>query len=262
MRQPDHFQPLTYQRRRGSGPTLVFLHYWGGSGRTWAPVLAALPGRDTLAIDLRGWGRSRALPGPYDLHQLASDTLAVVEAADVSEFVLVGHSMGGKVAQLVAATDPAGLRGIVLVAPAPARPAASIVAEYQQELSHAYDSSESIAYARDHVLTATALPDALKAQVVEDSLATTDAARTEWPLHGIAEDIGEATGRITAPALVVAGEHDLVEPVGVLREHLLPHLRDAEMTVVPEVGHLIPLEAPDELAALVERFVSTSRPTE
>ncbi len=256
MGRDDHIQLPHYERRRGAGPTVVFLHYWGGAGRTWAPVMSALPGRDVLTVDFRGWGRSRTLPGPYDLHQLASDTSAVIEAADVSQFVLVGHSMGGKVAQLVAATNPDGLRGVTLVAPAPARPAPSIVAEYQQELSHAYDSRETVTHALDHVLTATSLPDALAEQIIEDSLATADAARTEWPLHGIAEDISESTRRITVPALVVAGKSDLVEPIEVLRDHLLPYLADADVAVLPDSGHLIPLEAPQELAALIERFVS------
>jgi pimeloyl-ACP methyl ester carboxylesterase len=254
MQQSVQNQLPHYERRGGTGATLVFLHYWGGSGRTWAPVISALPGRDALTLDFRGWGRSRALPGPYDLRRLAADTRDVLSAAGVSDFVLVGHSMGGKVAQLIAATGPAGLRGVVLVASAPAKPAASIVADYQEALSHAYDSEQSVADARDHVLTATELPGALKAQVVEDSLASNADARREWPLHGIAEDVRADARRVRVPALVVAGGHDQVEPESVLRANLLPYLGDAEFAVLPEAGHLIPLEAPDRLAALISAF--------
>jgi pimeloyl-ACP methyl ester carboxylesterase len=250
----DQNQLPHYERRPGIGPALVFLHYWGGSGRTWAPVISALPGRDALTLDFRGWGHSHTLPGPYDLRRLAADTRAVLRAAGVSEFVLVGHSMGGKVAQLVAATKPDGLRGLVLVAPAPARPAASIDAQYRAGLSHAYDSAEAVADARDTVLTATELPAALRAQIVEDSLASTPAARAEWPLRGIADDICAETQRITARTLVIAGEHDQVEPAEILRTNLLPYLGDAELTVVPGSGHLIPLEAPEALAVLISGF--------
>ncbi|SNY38499.1 Serine aminopeptidase, S33 [Paractinoplanes atraurantiacus] len=90
--------------------------------------------------------------------------------AGLSEYVLVGHSMGGKVAQLVAAGQPDGLTGLVLVAPAPAEPAEMITPEYQGQLSHAYDSMETVTFARDHILTASPLPDHLAAQVIEDSL--------------------------------------------------------------------------------------------
>ncbi|MGW5498160.1 alpha/beta fold hydrolase [Streptomyces olivaceoviridis] len=186
-----------YDHLPGTGPTLVFLHYWGGSARTWDLVVDRLAGRDVLTVDFRGWSRSSALPGPYTLGQLADDTLGVIADAGVTDYVLVGHSMGGKVAQLVAATRPAGLRGIVLVGSGPAKPAAQVTPEYQKALSHAYDSAESVAGARDHVLTATELSAPLKAQIVTDSRAVADAARTEWPLRGIAQDITEHTRMVT-----------------------------------------------------------------
>ncbi|WP_121703719.1 alpha/beta hydrolase [Streptomyces sp. E5N298] len=243
-----------YDHRPGAGPTLVFLHYWGGSARTWDLVVDRLPGRDVLTFDFRGWSRSIGLPGPCTLGQLADDTLAVLAGAGVTDYVLVGHSMGGKVAQLVAATRPAGLRGIVLVGSGPAKPAAQITPEYQEALSHAYDSDESIAGARDHILTATELPASIKAQIATDSRAGADAGRTEWPLHGIAEDITEHTRLISVPALVVAGENDQVEPVDVLRDNLVPYLPQAEFTVIPATGHLIPLEAPADLAHAITAF--------
>ncbi|WP_069173548.1 alpha/beta fold hydrolase [Streptomyces griseus] len=242
-----------YDHRTGTGPTLVFLHYWGGSARTWDLVVDRLPGRDVLTIDFRGWSRSSRLPGPYTLGQLADDTLAVLADAGITDHVLVGHSMGGKVAQLVAATRPAGLRGIVLVGSGPAKPAAQITSEYREALSHAYDSDESVAAARDHILTATELPPSIKAQVATDSRAGVDAGRTEWPLRGIAEDITEHTRMVGVPALVVAGENDQVEPVDVLRDNLVPYLFQAEFTVIPATGHLIPLEAP---AALVDALTA------
>ncbi|MBB2501780.1 alpha/beta hydrolase [Amycolatopsis echigonensis] len=243
-----------YDHRPGTGPTLVFLHYWGGSARTWDLVVGRLAGRDTLTVDFRGWSRSSTLAGPYALRQFADDTLAIIADAGVADYVLVGHSMGGKVAQLVAATRPAGLRGIVLVGSAPAKPASGITPEYREGLSHAYDSDESVAGARDHILTATELPEQIKSRIATDSRASTDAARTEWPLRGIAEDIREHTRMISVPALVVAGENDQVETVDVLVDHLMPYLADAEYTVIPKTGHLIPLEAAAALADAITAF--------
>ncbi|WP_063695804.1 alpha/beta fold hydrolase [Amycolatopsis orientalis] len=242
-----------YDYRPGNGPVLVFLHYWGGSARTWQPVLDRLPRRAALTVDLRGWGRSRDLPGPYTLEQLAHDTRAVLAHARVSEYVLVGHSMGGKVAQLVAAARPAGLAGLVLVAPGPAKPAAAVTPEYQEALSHAYDSDESTAAARDTVLTAAPLSETLKAQIAEDSRASNEEARLVWPRQGIAADISDAARAIDVPVLVVAGEHDRVEPPEVLRSNLLPYLANASLTVLPGCGHLVPLEAPDALAQVLRR---------
>jgi pimeloyl-ACP methyl ester carboxylesterase len=241
-----------YDYQPGDGPTLVFLHYWGGTARTWKPVIDRLPGRGTLSIEARGWGRSRNLPGPYTLEQLARDTREVVTDAGVTDYVLIGHSMGGKVAQLVAAARPAGLVGLVLVGSGPAKPAAVVTPEYQEALSHAYDSDETTAAARDAILTATPLSDDLKAQIVADSRAGAPAARAEWPLHGIAQDITREARDIEVPALVIAGEHDRVEPVEVLRANLLPYLDRADLRVIPRSGHLIPLEAPAALALTLQ----------
>lgn len=247
----------THDRRPGSGPTFVFLHYWGGSARTWQSVVDLLPDTDVLTLDFRGWGRSARLPGPYTLTQYAADTQGVLDRAGVTDFVLVGHSMGGKVAQILAATRPAGLRGLVLVAPAPARPAAMITAEYQEALSHAYDSDDAVAAARDHVLTAGALSPDQASTVLVDSRASSDEARLEWPLRGIAADVTDQTRTIDAPTLVIAGERDQVEPVDVLRDDLLPYLDRVEFRIVPDSGHLVPLEAPGALAGMIASFAQS-----
>lgn len=245
----------SYDYQPGGGPALVFLHYWGGSARTWSPVIDRLPGRAIVSVEARGWRRSRGLPGPYTLEQLAQDVRDVIADVGLADHVVVGHSMGGKVAQLVAATPTAGLTGLVLVAPAPSKPPAAITPEYQEGLSHAYDTDESVAAARDNILTATPLSDVLKAQVVADSRDAVPEARVEWALHGITRDITRLAGAIEVPVTVIAGENDRVEPVEVLRENLLSYLTKAELHVIPRTGHLIPLESPDDLARMLRTVV-------
>ncbi|MEV5754335.1 alpha/beta hydrolase [Actinoallomurus sp. NPDC052308] len=248
---------IEVRRRSGVGPTLVLLHYWGGSARTWDAVVNRLPaGRDVVRFDQRGWGSSRRLPGPYDLDRLADDALEVVAGLGLERYVLVGHSMGGKVSQLVAGRRPSGAAGVVLVALAPPRPPAMVTPEYQRILARAYDSPESVEQALDHVLTAVPLDAAVRDAVVRDSLASDADARREWPLRGIAADVSKAVDRIDVPVLVLAGERDRVEPPAVLREHLLPVIPHARLEVVPKAGHLLPLEAPDAVASRLEEFAA------
>src|SRR5882672_533041 len=151
-------------------PALVFLHYWGGSSRTWAGVIRNLEGNHrTVALDSRGSGDSEKPATGYRIEELASDVTAALAELKVSRFILVGHSMGGKVAQFVASGHPAGLVGLVLVAPA--SPHGLQVPDQQRErMVHAYETAGSVAFVRDNVMTKRPLPDDLKAQVIEDSL--------------------------------------------------------------------------------------------
>ncbi|MET9485422.1 alpha/beta hydrolase [Nocardia sp. NPDC006630] len=236
-------------------PTLIFLHYWGGSHRTWRPLIGELNwAGPVVTYDHRGWGRSRDLPGPYEIDQLTDDLERIVTELGARQYVLIGHSMGGKVVQLFAARRPAGLIGVILIAPAPAHPAIS--EPEQQGLSHAYDSEDTITAALTHVLTHHPLPPDLQAQVVTDSLATTPPARSAWPLHSIAQDITTTVASTAAPVLILAGEHDQVDPPATLLEHLLPHLPTAELETLPETGHLSPLEVPTTLATRLHKFLS------
>jgi pimeloyl-ACP methyl ester carboxylesterase len=90
-------------------PALVFLHYWGGTSRTWREVTAELEGQfKTVAYDVRGWGKSDKTSAGYKLADLADEALSLVKALGIKQYVLVGRSMGGKVAQLAASRRPEG----------------------------------------------------------------------------------------------------------------------------------------------------------
>ncbi len=112
--------------RQGTGSTtLVFLHYWGGSSRTWRHVISHLDADfETVAIDQRGWGQSDRPSSGYALADLANDAQGVIDALRLDRYILVGHSMGGKVSQLLASRRAPGLVGLVLVAPSPPSPLA------------------------------------------------------------------------------------------------------------------------------------------
>ena len=242
--------------RSGAPPALVFLHYWGGSRRTWRPVLARLhPDQAFVNYDQRGWGDSTNAPGPYDMERLADDAQSVIAKLGYIDYVLVGHSMGGKVAQALAARRPAGLAGVVLVAPAPAAPVGST--ELLQQLTmHAYDDEQTVQQSIDQMLTHQPLAADLREQVVEDSLRAGEEARLAWPKHGLAQDVSAGLCDVDIPVLVLAGDHDRVEPPAVLADHLLPLMAHASMTLLEDTGHLAPLEVPDQVASHITTFTA------
>lgn len=245
---------LVVKTRSGGKTALVFLHYWGGSHRTFAPVIDVMSNNcSVVTFDQRGWGEARTLPGPFGIHQLADDVLDVVGALGLERYVLVGHSMGGKVALLAASRRPVGLAGLILVAPAPPKPTND--ADTAQQRSHAYDDRVAVIATLDRALTHHSLPPELREQVIEDSLAAHADARTVWPLEGLLDDITTATTNIDVPVIVVAGAYDRVDPPAALESNLLPYVSSSQMTVIEATGHLSPLEAPLHVAAEIDRFI-------
>jgi len=98
----------------GSGDPVLAIHGITSSSRTWPFVAAALE-NPVLAPDLRGRGRSNQLPGPVGIAQHAEDCGAVIDATAGMPLVVVGHSMGGFVATVLAASRPDLVRALVLV---------------------------------------------------------------------------------------------------------------------------------------------------
>jgi pimeloyl-ACP methyl ester carboxylesterase len=240
---------------QGAGdPSLVFLHYYGGSSRTWKHVTAKLaPIFRTITIDHRGWGESDAPEGGYGLADLAADAEGVIAALNLQRYVLVGHSMGGKVAQLMASRQPVGLAGLILVAPSPPSPMI-MPAQAREMMAGAYASREAVEASIDTMLTAKPLSAEDREQVIEDSLRGAPQAKAAWPRSTSLEDIAAQVGDISVPTLVIAGALDRVDPPIRLRAELLPRIPQAVMHVLPATGHLSMLESPDAVAELIADF--------
>ena len=98
----------------GSGDPVLAVHGITGSSMSW-PFLADALDHPVLAPDLRGRGRSNRLPGPVGMARHAEDCATVIEAVGCTPVVVVGHSMGGFVAMVLAATRPDLVRALVLV---------------------------------------------------------------------------------------------------------------------------------------------------
>ncbi len=240
------------------GPALVFLHYWGGSARTWDAVAARLPARRCrVLVNQRGWGGSRAMDGRYDLEALADDVAAVVEDREIARYVLVGHSMGGKVAQVLAGRRARGLAGLVLVAPAPPTPM-DVPAEVRAGMLASYQSREGVLQALE-VLAGPALGKAEREQVIADTLRGEAGAKSYWPEQGMLADVSAALNGVEIPVEVLVAERDQVEREAVLRPVLSRFLPKARFTLIPNSGHLVPLEAPEAVASSCERMCGALR---
>jgi pimeloyl-ACP methyl ester carboxylesterase len=239
---------------QGQGsPAIVFLHCWGGSTRTWEHVIAALPSRyRTVAIDQRGWGSSDHPDRGYSLAEIADDTEGVIKALALERYILVGHSMGGKTAQFLASRRPKGLVGLVLVAPAP--PSPFNVPENLRAMMGGPKVREFVTMALEQMLAHKPISREDAEMMISDASRGSVAARTAWGSQTSLEDITGAVGHIDKPTLVISGEHDKIDTIETLRRELLPRIPGAVLQVLPEVGHLSPIEAPSEIARHLDIF--------
>ena len=241
----------------GAGtPTLVFLHYWGGSSRTWWPVIELLSQTNRcVAIDFRGWGWSGKEATDYRLETLTDDVIGVINHLGLEDFIVLGHSMGGKVAQLVAARRPKGLGRLILFAPAPPTPL-EVPESERRGYPMLYETREGAEMVIGN-MTPHPLADRYREQVIEDSLRGAPGARRAWPEQGMIQDISEATSAISIPVHIIVGRDDPVEPEASLRAAFGKVLRYVSFTILPGAGHMAPLEKPAELAELI-RFLKSS----
>ncbi len=109
---------IHYLRTGGDKPPVVLLHGLTGSGACWTPLARALEAEfDVVMPDARGHGSSSTPPTGYRYEDYAGDVLGLIQALELDAPVLLGHSMGGMTATVVASQMGAALRGLILADP-------------------------------------------------------------------------------------------------------------------------------------------------
>ncbi len=236
--------------------TFLALHYWAGSGREFDLLRPYLPeGSRLLAPDLPGFGAQAAPAGfDYSVANYVDWVVNYMSEQQVDDYQLIGHSMSGKIALALAARQPAGLRGLLLLSPSPPTP--EPISDNDRAASLAAYGKPNEAEKTFHKITNQPLPAEWHAHVVADNLRTTQAAWDAWLHSGSREDISALLPHVQVPCRLLVGEDDRAIPVAAQRRQTLPLLpAGSPLVVVPGAGHLLPLEAPaavaHELAALV-----------
>jgi pimeloyl-ACP methyl ester carboxylesterase len=162
--------------------------------------------------------------------------------------------MGGKVAQLSAPQRPVGLHALVLIATASPFPQ-HIPEEARQAQLHAYDSRET-ALAAINFLTVRRPDDATVEQLVQDSLGGSPGAKQAWPTIAAYEDISAQVSKIAVPTLLLVGDQDRQDPVELQQREVLPLIESTRLEIIPDCGHLIPVDQPLTMAVAIATFLN------
>jgi len=240
-------QTLFYTVSGRGGPALILIHGAGGSHLHWPAALRRMPGATVYAVDLPGHGRSEG-PGRERIEDYAADVVRFMDAVGVSRGVLVGHSMGGAIAQMTALTAPERVAGLVLVgtgarlrvAPAlldgilqDARGALALITEWAWG-----PEADPAMVARGRQMMARVNP-----RVVWGDFAACDRF-----------DIRERVEEITAPTLVITGSEDRMT-LPRFGQWLAERIPGARFVLVEGAGHMVMLEKPDQVASAVREWL-------
>ncbi|HKD46833.1 MAG TPA: 3-oxoadipate enol-lactonase [Rhizomicrobium sp.] len=243
-----------YWREEGAGPPLLLLNSVGCDVTLWNGVVTHLPGFRLVRMDMRGHGQSSSPPGDYTLEQLASDVCAVLDAARIDKAAICGLSLGGMVAMTMALNAPGRVSSIIL---------ACTSAQMDPE---SWD-------ARIQIVCSQGLPaiaDTVMARFFSNSFRhnhgpDVDAIRKRFlqldPMGyagccAAIRDMAliEKISAIDKPTLVIVGKEDAATPFEGHGSEIQERIAGATVKVL-SAGHIVPIEAPEVLAAAITDFL-------
>ncbi|MBV8979787.1 MAG: alpha/beta fold hydrolase [Acidimicrobiia bacterium] len=253
----------------GDGRTFVLVHGWTNDRRIWAPVARLLVerGHRVVLYDQRGHGASRPGRDGLTIEALGSDMAAVLEHLDIRDAVVAGHSMGGMAAQAFAIEHPDVLSKRVaavalvstacsdLAMPGPANRLAPLVLG-SRLASRSVSSSRLGPFLVRRTMGRKATLSNLKA--MQDTFAATKpSARAGFYRAMAAMDLSEGLADVDVPVVVISGTRDALVPHANARR-LTEIINGAHFEALPDAGHMLPLERPDQVADLLERLAEQS----
>lgn len=243
----------------GTGPTkVIIMNDWMADTSTWDVARRYLDGDSFTYVftDLRGYGRSKELAGPFDLKQSVTDILGLIEHLGWEKFAIVGHSMSTLIALHIAQNYPEQVERAVVLTPAP--PAGfnadeDMIAEFRKTAF--FDNAERVAHLNER--WGDRLSPGWSVFKAERWMATANPEAVADYIRMFAQvALPDPTVEITVPLLAITGEED----VDFMRSEPVTQMLGAlakDLTVVPFVqcSHYPMQEMPPLTVATVERFL-------
>jgi pyruvate dehydrogenase E2 component (dihydrolipoamide acetyltransferase) len=245
-----------FETGAGEGAPVVFVHGFGGDLNNWMFVQPTLAeSRRTVALDLPGHGGSVKEVGDGSPDTLSGAVEAALQTLDIARAHLVGHSMGGAIAALVALRRPERVASLSLIAPAGLGPEvdssfidAFIGAGRRREAAEALSR-----LVHDPALVSrTMVEDVLRYKRLDGVQAALEAIARAWFVGGRQQlDLTTQILQLSVPVQVIWGRDDHILPAvqaGALASRLPVHILEA-------TGHLPQLEQPAEVGRLLRGFI-------
>lgn len=252
---------LNYRLDGNGSLPLVCIHGVGSSLEAWSEVVRELTEAFTiLTFDLRGHGKSSRTPGRYEIDQLVGETLALAEHVGFTKFDLAGFSLGGLIAQRLTLTHPARVRRLVLLSTVAGRN------ELERERVRARLSALQAGEPMAHYEASLArwLTEDFQARHPEAVLrlrqlnAANDPVCYAAAYRILAEsDFGEHLAQIRCPTLIATGAEDVGSNPR-MAAFMHDQIAGSELRILPGLRHCILIEAPQQVASVMRKFLVDS----
>jgi pimeloyl-ACP methyl ester carboxylesterase len=257
-----------YYETHGQGQPLLLIAGLGYSSWVWRWMVPGLAERlQVIVFDNRGVGQSDIPPGPYTAGMLAEDAAGLLQALGIEQAAVLGHSMGGYVAQQLALSRPELVSHLILASTNFGGP--NSVPPSPEALAILTDiSGDAVTRFRRGLAVSVAPGFAQRRpELIEEWLQW----RTDNPvqpegyqaqlavglsLFDEANAFEQRLSQIEAPALVLFGAHDQVIPAA-NAELLANRLPNSTTHIIANAGHFFPIEAPEEAVRVVVEFVES-----
>ena len=253
------------RERQGDGPVAVaLLHGVGGSRRIWSDAVSgttralAQAGFTALALDLPGYGDS-PLPATLSIASMADAVADTLTALGFQRAVLLGHSMGGMVAQELAAQHPQRVAALVLACTSPAfgKPGGDWQQAFLRDRLALLDAGQGMAAVAERLVPAMVAPEVPEAarEAARRIMSAVPEATYRAALHALVGfDRRAALPAIRVPALCLAAAHDRTAPPEVM-QRMAGYIPGAQYECLEGAGHIANVEQPEAFNATVLAFL-------
>jgi pimeloyl-ACP methyl ester carboxylesterase len=237
-------------REEGDRTTVILLHGAGGTHLHWPAETRRLAGYRILAPDLPGHGKSEGR-GEQTIRAYAQTVLAWLDALQINRAVFVGHSMGGAIALSLGLENPDRVTALGLVSTGARLPVAPQLLESS---SHTTTFGTAIDLIRKWAYSPNT-PERLVELATRQMALTRPSVLHSDFLACDNFDLTDHLSEILQPCLIVCGSQDQMTPVR-LAQYLASSLPNASLEIMPEAGHMLMIEHPQQTAALLGNFLS------
>jgi 3-oxoadipate enol-lactonase len=254
-----------YYEQHGAGEDLVLIGGLGADHQVWKSTLRHFSKHyRVLTLDNRGAGQSSAPDFPYTTEMMANDILQLMDALHISRAHILGHSMGGRIAQQIALIAPEKVNQLIIACShAKSSAVSTMILSMREKLQAADVSKELLAeYTMPFLFGETFLKNTVQVKgfiqwTLQNPRPQSAIGYKNQLLAVKSHDLTHRLNQITAPTLIIAGNEDILAPAASLQS-MANSMKNSVFKSIADCAHMPHVEKPHAFFDIVLRFLDLS----